>query len=189
MYARQRSTRKRNIRDTIREDDRDSGNSSSSQRNEDDDIDYYSKSDRNVTSPKTFLSSMSSVSSHPHASSHSSPPRSSSPHSPDTSPIYSFPASSGSVTMTRAAKIPPRCAAPRDRSIAKYPPPFHPDATPNPRINFHVAVKKACASHHTKVLTSRPKTSNGQRFPCLALHALVLLGGSRAAAPVEDGVL
>ena len=39
------------------------------------------------------------------------------------------------------------------------------------------------------VLTSRPKASNGQWFPCPALPSLVLLGGSRAAAPIGYEVL
>ena len=139
------SAKKRNIRDYIHEDDRDSVIPSSPRRIDDDDTDPYSGSKRNVQSSKSPKSPVSSSRS-------PSSPYSSSPHFPNaTSPIYSFPASSGSVTINRAAKIPPRCLAPRDRSIAKYPPPFHPDATPNSRINFHVAVKKASASHHSKV--------------------------------------
>ena len=38
-------------------------------------------------------------------------------------------------------------------------------------------------------LKSSPKVLNDQRFPCPALLLLVFMGGSRAAAPIGDGVL
>ena len=40
-----------------------------------------------------------------------------------------------------------------------------------------------------RFLTSSPKASNGQWFPCPALLYLVLIGGSRAVAPIEDEFL
>ena len=38
-------------------------------------------------------------------------------------------------------------------------------------------------------VTSRPKASNGQRFPCPSLLFSVFIGGSRAAALIGDKVL
>ena len=133
------------------DEDRDSGVSTSSQKIEDDDditiakrlaqgdddeegkASYRGAHFSSYASPSPHSSSLS-----PHASSLSLQTSSSSPHAPSSSP------------HNRMRMI-PRCAAPRDRVISKYPPPFHPDATPNGRINFHVAVKKACLSHHSKV--------------------------------------
>ena len=117
--------------------DRDSGISSTSQTLDDD--------DNHLTLAKSLAETDYDASYNQSSSRSYSPPS----YSPYSSP------SSSSTPPSRMVMI-PRCAAPRDRVIAKYPPPFHPDATPNGRINFHVAVKKACLSHHSKVLWYRP---------------------------------
>ena len=117
--------------------DRDSGISSTSQTLDDDDHLTLAKSLAETDYDASYNQSSSRSYSPPFASPYSSP-------------------SSSSTPPSRMVMI-PRCAAPRDRVIAKYPPPFHPDATPNGRINFHVAVKKACLSHHSKVQASLSK--------------------------------
>ena len=123
-----------------RYEDQDSGFSSSSQRDDVDDDVTLAKS---VVSPTRSDKDNSRAIANHH-----------SPSSPD-SILSSFSSLSPSYSGAGGSRMVmiPRCAAPRDRVISKYPPPFHPDATPNVRINFHTAVKKACLSHHSKVLS------------------------------------
>ena len=56
------------------------------------------------------------------------------------------------------------------------------------RVCHHVFIFLGSYSDFS-LKTSRPKASNGQRFPCPALLFSVFMGGSRAAAPIGDEVL